>query len=34
MSNRKNLLYSLCFWGVLVLAFTAEGWVDILCRVI
>ncbi len=34
MSKRKNLLCNLGFWGVLVLAFTAEGWVNFLCRLL
>lgn len=34
MSNRKNILRHIGFWSVLALAATAEGWMDLLCRVI
>ena len=34
MSKKKNALNHVIFWGVLVLALTAEGWMDLLCRAI
>lgn len=34
MSKRKNVLHHICFWCVIVLAVTAEGWMDMLCHVI
>jgi hypothetical protein len=34
MSNRKNVLYHIGFWGVLALAVTAEGWMNLICRMI
>lgn len=34
MLNRKNLMYNLCFWGVMLLAITAERWMDLICGVI
>jgi hypothetical protein len=37
MSNRKNVknvLYHIGFWGIVALAVTAEGWMDLLCRFI
>ena len=34
MLNRKNLLYSFCFWGILLAALTAESWMDIFCQLI
>ena len=30
----RNILHHVCFWSVLVLAVTAEGWMDLLSRVI
>lgn len=32
MSHRKNILYHIGFWCVLILAVTAESWVDLLMR--
>ena len=32
MSKKKNWLCQIGFWGVLVLAVTAESWMDLLCR--
>lgn len=32
MSHRKNILYHIGFWCILILAVTAEGWVDLLIR--
>ena len=34
MSKKRNLLSYVVFWGVLVLAVTAEGWMNLLCRAI
>ncbi len=34
MFYRKNVLRHLGFWGILILAVTAEGWMDLLCRLI
>ncbi len=34
MSKRKNILQHIVFWGVIVLAVTAEGWMDLICRVV
>lgn len=34
MFRGKNLLRQLSFWGVLLLAVTAEGWGNLLCRLI
>lgn len=34
MSKRKNVLRHVGFWCVLLLAATAEGWMDGLCRVL
>ena len=34
MSKKKSVLGHVVFWGVLALALTAEGWMDLLCRVI
>ncbi len=34
MSKKKKVLDHVIFWGVLVLAFTAEGWMDMICKVI
>ena len=33
MSKKKNMLYHVVFWGVVGLAVTAEGWMDLICRV-
>ena len=34
MSKRKNIMHHITFWCVLLLAVSAEGWMDLLCRVI
>lgn len=34
MSKKKNILNHLAFWGILALAVTAEGWMDLICRCI
>ena len=34
MSKRKHILQHVIFWGILGLAVTAEGWMDLLCRVV
>ena len=34
MSNRKSIKQHLVFWGVVLLAVSAEGWMDLICRVI
>ena len=34
MSKKKNILYHVMFWGVLGLAVTAEGWMDLICRAV
>ena len=34
MFRRKNLLHHIGFWGVLLLAVTAEGWMDRICQVL
>ncbi len=34
MSKKKNVLNHVIFWGVLALAVTAEGWMDLLCRAV
>ena len=32
MFRLKEILHHITFWGVLLLAVTAEGWMDLLCR--
>lgn len=32
MFRRKNMVRHICFWGVLILTLTAEGWMDLICR--
>ena len=34
MSKRKRILEQVIFWGILGLAVTAEGWMDLVCKVI
>ena len=34
MLHRKELARQIGFWSVLLLAVTAEGWMDLLCRVL
>ena len=34
MFGTHKLLQHACFWSVLILAATAEGWMDLLCRVL
>ena len=34
MSRKRNVLNHVVFWGVLILAFTAEGWMDLICRAV
>ena len=34
MSHGKKWLMHLSFWSVLLLALTAEGWMDLICRAI
>lgn len=34
MFKRKNLWRHVSFWSVLLLAVTAEGWMDVLCRAV
>lgn len=34
MSKRKNIIRHIGFWGILTLALSAEGWMDLLCRLI
>ena len=33
-SKKKAVLHHVVFWGVLGLAVTAEGWMDLLCRIL
>ncbi len=30
--KKKTVLYHMSFWTILVLAITAEGWMDLLCH--
>ena len=32
MSKKRNVMHHVIFWGVLCLALTAEGWMNLLCR--
>ena len=32
MSKGKNILNHVIFWGVLGLAVTAEGWMNLICK--
>ena len=34
MSKKKNVLQHVVFWGILLTAITAEGWMDLICRLI
>ena len=34
MFHRKAVLQHVVFWCILLLALTAEGWMDLLCRLI
>ena len=34
MSKRKHILQHVIFWGIVGLAVTAEGWMDLLCRAV
>ena len=34
MSRRKHILQYVVFWGVIGLAVTAEGWMDLICRAV
>lgn len=34
MSKKKNVLNHVVFWSILALAVTAEGWMDLICRLI
>ncbi len=34
MFKRKSILLHLSFWSVLLLAVTAEGWMDLICRAV
>ena len=34
MSKKKNVVQHIVFWGILVMAFTAEGWMNLICRAI
>ena len=34
MGKKKNVLDHVVFWGILVLALTAEGWMDLVCSLI
>ena len=34
MSRKRSILNHVLFWGVVGLAVTAEGWMDLLCRII
>lgn len=34
MFHSKKLLQHIGFWGAIILAATAEGWMDLLCRAI
>ena len=34
MSKKKNILGHVVFWGILLTAFTAEGWMDLLCKIL
>ena len=34
MYKKKRILSHVVFWGILGLAVTAEGWMDLLCRAI
>ena len=34
MSQNKKVMQHIVFWGVLLAAATAEGWMDLLCRAI
>ncbi len=32
MFRHRSLWYHVSFWSVLILAVTAEGWMDLLCQ--
>ena len=32
--GKRNVLDHVVFWGILVLALTAEGWMDLVCALI
>lgn len=32
MYKKRNVLHQVIFWGMVVLAVTAEGWMDLICR--
>ena len=34
MSRHNKFMQQLCFWSVLLLAVTAESWMDLVCKVI
>lgn len=34
MTRRKERMYQIGFWCVVTLALTAEGWMDLLCKVL
>ena len=34
MSKKKNVIQHIIFWGILAMAFTAEGWMNLICKVV
>ena len=34
MSKKKSVMRHVVFWGILLTAFTAEGWMDLVCRLL
>ena len=34
MSKKNHVIHHIVFWGILAVAFTAEGWMNLLCRAI
>ncbi len=34
MSRHNRVIWQIGFWGVLILALTAENWMDLVCRVL
>ena len=34
MSKKKQVVQHVVFWGILILAITAEGWMNLICRAV
>ena len=34
MSKNKAVIQHIIFWGIIAMAFTAEGWMNLICKAV